>query len=187
MSCQLLIIVVNDTVRLNIQSQLACKLVTRLVLLPELQTHRVHRDVRPEDGAGGGEDCLVWAWYSHPLQPHGRPAQQHSQESFSWPLLSPLLSLPVSWPLLSPLPSLPVCPAAAPGAGGRGGVLCPPSAQGRQAAARPSQTGKIWSAVSAVVQYIDCSLQFSVGQYTVQITVKYRYIHHIKFPYRIQF
>ena len=149
MSCQLLIIVVNDTVRLNIQSQLACKLVTRLVLLPELQTHRVHRDVRPEDGAGGGEDGLVWAWYSDPLQPHGRPAQQHSQESFSWPLLSPL-------------PSLPVCPAAAPRAGGRGGVLCPPSAQGRQAAARPSQPGKIWSAVSAVVQYIDCSLQFSV-------------------------
>ena len=147
---------------------------TRLVLLPELQTHRVHRDVRPEDGAGGGEDGLVWAWYSHPLQPHGRPAQQHSQESFSWPLLSPLTSLPV-------------CPAAAPVAGGRGGVLCPPSAQGRQAAARPSQPGKIWSAVSAVVQYIDCSLQFSVGQYTVQITVKYRYIHHIKFPYRIQF
>ena len=174
MSCQLLIIVVNDTVRLNIQSQLACKLVTRLVLLPELQTHRVHRDVRPEDGAGGGEDGLVWAWYSDPLQPHCCPAQQHSQESFSWPLLSPL-------------PSLPVCPAAAPGAGGRGGVLCPPSAQGRQAAARPSQPGKIWSAVSAVVQYIDCSLQFSVGQYTVQITVKYRYIHHIKFPYRIQF
>ena len=169
MSCQLLIIVVNDTVRLNIQSQLACKLVTRLVLLPELQTHRVHRDVRPEDGAGGGEDGLVWAWYSHPVQPHCRPAQQHSQESFSWPLLSPL-------------PSLPVCPAAAPGAGGRGGVLCPPSAQGRQAAAPSSQPGKIWSAVSAVLQYSHCNVQFSVGQYTVQITVKYRYIHHIKFP-----
>ena len=164
----MLIIVVNDTVRLNIQSQLACKLVTRLVLLAELQTHRIHRDVRPEDGAGGGEDGLVWAWYSHPLQPHGRPAQQHSQESFSWPLLSPL-------------PSLPVCPAAAP-AGGRGGVLCPPSAQGRQAAARPSQTGKIWSAVSAVVQYSHCTVQFSFVQYIVHITVKYRYIHHIKFP-----